>query len=188
MKVFISSLIAGVEPIRQAARNAVITLRHQSLMAEDFRAKTLSPQIACLNGIRQSDLVVFILGAEYGGVQPSRLSATHEEYREARGRKPILAFVQNKIVPDPMQAQFIEEVQGWKEGYFREGFANASDLQSAIIRALHEYELANAVGPVDPEEIARRAVCALPTDYTGFRRSRLRSPAVHVSKFSVRSK
>ena len=82
MKVFISSLIAGLQPLRQAARTAVTTLSHQPLMAEDFGAQAHSPQIACLNGVRDADLIVLILGESYGAVQSSGLSATHEEYRE----------------------------------------------------------------------------------------------------------
>ena len=62
MKIFISSLIAGMAPIRQAARQAVTTLRYAPIMAEDFNAQPYSPQIACLSQLRQSDMVVLILG------------------------------------------------------------------------------------------------------------------------------
>jgi hypothetical protein len=37
MKVFLSSLIAGFEPMRAAARIAIVTLRHEPVMAEDYR-------------------------------------------------------------------------------------------------------------------------------------------------------
>ncbi|HXS78292.1 MAG TPA: DUF4062 domain-containing protein [Terracidiphilus sp.] len=70
-----SSLIAGMQPLRQAARSAVTTLRHQPLMAEDFGAQPRSPQVACLNGVREADLVVLILGETCGALQPSGLSA-----------------------------------------------------------------------------------------------------------------
>ena len=45
MKVFVSSLISGMEPLRHAARAGITTLRHQALMAEDFGAQPYSPQI-----------------------------------------------------------------------------------------------------------------------------------------------
>jgi hypothetical protein len=38
MKVFISSLINGMEPIRAAASAAVTALGHDPVMAEDFGA------------------------------------------------------------------------------------------------------------------------------------------------------
>jgi Domain of unknown function (DUF4062) len=125
VKIFISSLIDGMQPLRQAARAAVITLRHEPFMAEEFGAQPHSPEIACLAGVRQSDLVVLLIGESYGVVQSSGLSATHEEYREAKGRKPILAFVQRGIQPDARQKEFMAEVQSWESGLFREGSTRA---------------------------------------------------------------
>lgn len=156
-----------MKPLRAAARAAATTLRHQPVMAEDFGAQANSPQIACLKGVREADLVLLILGELYGAVQQSGLSATHEEYREARGRKPILAFIQHGIKPDVQQKEFLDEVQGWESGLFREGFSGADDLQVAIIRALHQHDLAAAVAPVDLQDIGERALAALPEEERG---------------------
>src|SRR4051794_9705183 len=102
MKIFVSSLISGFEPLRAAARSAIQTLGHEPVMAEDFGAKPASPQVACLRGLRSSDLVVLILGERYGSVPPeSSVSPTHEEYLEARDTKEILLFVQEGLVPEP---------------------------------------------------------------------------------------
>jgi hypothetical protein len=92
MKVFISSIISGMEPFRAAAREAVEQLGHTAVLAEDFGAQPRSPQIACLDGLRQSALTILIIGERYGAKQSSGISATHEEFREARDRRPILAF------------------------------------------------------------------------------------------------
>jgi hypothetical protein len=164
MKVFLSSLIIGMEPFRAAAREALVTLRHEPIMAEAFGAQPNSPQVACLTGLRQSDVVVLILGEHYGAVQPSGLSATHEEYREARGCKPVIAFVQESVARDPRQSEFLKEVQGWEGGLFRGGFASTDDLRIAVTRAVYDYALANAVGPVSPEELLTRAKALLPTE------------------------
>jgi len=134
-------------------------------MAEDFGAQPSSPQIACLQGLRTSDVVVLILGEHYGFVPPnSTLSATHQEYREARETKPVLAFVQEGISPGPEQAAFITEVQAWEGGLFRGSFVNAEDLQDSVTRALHDVTLANATGPVDEQEMAARALAMLPAE------------------------
>ncbi len=88
-----------MELLRRSVRSAVTALGHQPVMAENFGAQASSPQVACLDGLRKSDVVVLILGDRYGTVQPSGFSATHEEYREAQGRKPVLAFVQEGVTP-----------------------------------------------------------------------------------------
>jgi len=158
MKVFVSSLISSFEPYREAARAAIATLRHEPVMAEEFGAQPNSPQIACLAGLRSSDLVVLILGERYGPVQPgSGISATHEEYREARGRKPVIAFVQADVTPDREQAAFIKEVQGWEGGLFRGQFKSPTDLQVGVTRALHDFELAKAVAPLDVNALIEHA-------------------------------
>lgn len=162
MKVFISSIISGFGPFREASKRAVTTLRHEPVMAEDFGAQPNSPQIACLQGLRGADVVLLVLGEHYGTVQNSGLSATHEEYREAKGRKPMLAFVQGGIDPDASQAAFIQEMQAWEGGLFRGSFTAPDDLRDGIIRALHDYELAHKAGPIDPKALVESAIALLP--------------------------
>ena len=165
VKVFISSLISGFEAERDAARRAVSTLRQESVMAEDFGARPASPQVACLQGLRSSDVVVLILGSGYGFVPVgSTLSATHQEYREARETKPVLAFVQQGVTAEPDQQRFIEEVQAWEGGLFRGGFTDAADLRDGITRALYDVSLANAVGPVNEGELVTQATALIPAE------------------------
>ena len=116
MKVFISSVIAGLEDHRAATREAAESLGHTVIAAEDFGASPSSPQQVCLAGVREADVIVLLLGERYGTPQTSGLSPTHEEYREARGTKPVLVFVQTGINPDPDEAKLIEEVSGWEGG------------------------------------------------------------------------
>ena len=164
MKSFVSSIISGFEKERAAAKSAATTLGHTVVMAEQFGAQPNSPQIACLQAIRQSDVVLLVLGARYGTPGTSGLSPTHEEYREARGRKPVLAFVQDGAAYEPAQADFVREVQGWEGGLFRGGFATPDDLQAKVTRALHDFELASAAGPIDAAALSARALQMLPSD------------------------
>lgn len=150
MKVFVSSLIGGYELLRQAASDAITSLGHEPVMAEDFRAQTNSPQVACLQGLRSAELVVLILVDRYGAPQPgSGVSPTHEEYLEARGTKPILLFVQEGVDPEPRQAELLRDAQGWQGGLFREGFRDAEQLRKLVTRAIHGYELSHASAPLD---------------------------------------
>ncbi len=50
MKVFVSSVIRGFEPFREAAVRAAQTLGHEVIRAEDFGASPDSPQQVCLAG------------------------------------------------------------------------------------------------------------------------------------------
>lgn len=122
MKVFISSLIIGMEDYRAAAREAVEALGYEPVMAEKIGAKPQTPQVPCLDGLRQAGLVLLLLGADYGAKQNSGFSATHEEYRDAKGNRPIMAFVRSGITHDPEQMRFIKEVEGWEAGQFRGSF------------------------------------------------------------------
>jgi len=168
MRVFISSLIGGFESERAAVKSAIVTLRHEAVMAEDFGAQPTSPQIACMQGLRSADLVILVLGERYGTPQASGLSATHEEYREAQGSKPVIAFVQAGINAEPAQLAFIEEVQAWEEGLFRESFTDSVNLGMLVTRALHDFELTSARAPVDGQDLQRQAAEGLPAEERGY--------------------
>jgi hypothetical protein len=159
MKIFVSSLISGMEQLRAAVRAAIISLGHEPVMAEDFGARPQSPQVSCLDALRGCDAVVLILGARYGFTQPSGLSATHEEFREARERIPVLAFAQAGAQQEPAQAAFVKEVRGgWATGLFSPEFTDPEDLRGKVTRALHDWQLARAAGPFDADELLTRAL------------------------------
>jgi Domain of unknown function (DUF4062) len=144
--------------------------------AEDFRASPLSPQQVCLTGVREADVVMLLLGARYGTAQASGLSPTHEEYRAARGSKPVLVFVQAGVSPEPDQDTFIKEVGTWEGGGYRQSFATPAALQAAVTRALHEWELSQQAGLVNEQELTARAAGLLPRHAT----YAVGSPMLHV--------
>ena len=156
MITFVSSLITGMEPLREAARDAVETARFTPTMAEDFGARTTTPQVTCLQGVREADVVVLILGARYGDEQPSGVSATHEEWHEAKDTKPVLVFVEEGVDREPRQAALIDEVQKWASGRFRAGFRSPRELRIKVGQALIDLERASATKPVDETEMQAR--------------------------------
>lgn len=163
MKIFLSSVITGYEAFRDAAAAGIATLGHAALRAEDLGASPDSPQSACLAGVRSADVVVLIFGARYGHVQSSGLSATHEEYREARDTRPVIVLIEAATTPEPPQAEFLREVQGWERGHFTAEFRDAGDLRDKVIRALHEYALATESAPLDEDELLERAHRLVPS-------------------------
>jgi len=167
MKVFISSLIRGLEPLRDAAEEMVDTLGHEVIRAEDFEASPDSPQSACMAGVRESDVMVLILGSKYGYPQASGLSATHEEYREAREARPVLAFLEDGMDPEPEQLALIHEVQGWEKGHYTSSFDGAKDLRAKVLRGLHDFALANASAPLDEGGVASQSLDLVPHSPSG---------------------
>lgn len=164
MKVFISSVITGLKPHREAVAAAARALGHTVIRAEDFGASPETPQRACLAGVRESDAVVLIAGSRYGEPQDSGLSPTHEEYREARDRSPVLVMVEQGIEREPRQQELLDELQNWSEGHYTASFSTPEDLRDAVTGALHSLELAQATGPVDATEILARARALVPDD------------------------
>jgi hypothetical protein len=149
------------------------------VVAEDFGAQPNSPQIACLKGLRSADLVVLILGGRYGYIQgTSGVSPTHEEYLEARGRKPVLTFVQSGVERDEQKAQFINEVNEWQTGHFRGSFKTADELRNLVTRAIHDFQLANAAGPFDAGAVSAAALELLPM---ARQNSQASSPTLHIA-------
>lgn len=157
IKVFISSVISGYENVRAAVGEAITTLGHQVIRAEDFPASPSSPQRTCLAGVREAEVVILLIGERYGYLQESGLSATHEEYREARDNKPVLAFIEQDVKWETEQEAFLQEVQSWTAGHYTKWFTTPKELQGLVTRALYEFALSNAAGPVDETEMLERA-------------------------------
>lgn len=163
MKVFISSRVQGMEEFRDAASSAISGLGYKPVRSEDFAATPSTPQAACLSAVRDADVVVLILGADYGTPQASGLSPTHEEYREARESQPVLVFVQANVVPTGAQVVFIDEVQGWEAGHYTSSFQDADDLRTRVTRGLHEYVLDSSSSTVDDNALLETARRLVPT-------------------------
>jgi len=178
LKVFISSVIRGLEAERDAAERAARALDHTVLRSEDFGAVPTSAQRACRAAAREADVVVLILGQVYGTKDPrSGLAPTHEEFQEAQQTgRDVVAFVQDGVERDADQEAFVREVRGWSGGATTGRFRGADDLRDSVTTALKRLELARAVGPADPDEIGSRLDAALASD----RRGR-GSPMLHVA-------
>jgi hypothetical protein len=162
MRVFISSVITGYEDFRDAVAAAVRSLDHEVIRAEDFGASPDTPQQACLGGVRQADVVILLVGARYGAVEPSGYSPTEEEYREARESKPVLVFVEQAVDREARQQALLAEIQGWAGGHLTENFTHPEGLREAVTRQLHRLELSQQVGTADPDEIQARAMSLVP--------------------------
>lgn len=162
LKVFISSIVYGMKEFRDAAAEGILVLGHDPVRAESFGASPESPREACIKAVRESDVLVLILLEQYGEIQESGVSATHEEYREARNEsRDVLVMVRENVNMEAAQQQFLKEVQGWESGHHTGSFNTPSELKDEVIKSLHELELARERGEVDSDEMLERAVDSL---------------------------
>ena len=126
-------------------------------MAEDFPADPSTPKGACLRGVRESDAMVLILGERYGTIQSSGLSATHEEYNEARERIPVYVFVERRDDYEDNQRNFIAAVQDWNSGHFAPYFTSPRELQRLVARAIKQSEDRTQLTAADSDSLLDRA-------------------------------
>lgn len=165
MKIFLSSVIREFGEFREAAVNAIETLGHRVLRAEELGARTESPRTACLGLVREADLTILLLGSRYGDIQDSGISATHEEYREAKQRGDVLVFVQQRVDREQPQEAFVAEVRDYAQGHTVVHFDTPSDLRKKVIREIHRY--VQQTPPVDEVTLHERAIAATDVKQTG---------------------
>ncbi|MFG0542959.1 DUF4062 domain-containing protein [Pseudomonas sp. YQ_5] len=146
MNVFISSVVRNFESYRAAAKKAALLLGHVPVMCEDFGAWPYSSQEACMTEVEQADVVVLVLGADFGFKTESGESVTQQEFRRARATgKPILAFLHDVAVEGPQQ-EFRWEVSDYVDGLFRATFTNEHELSDCVVRALNQLSTSRSAG------------------------------------------
>ncbi len=178
MKVFISSVIRGLENERDAAERAARALDHVVVRSEQFGALASSPQRACRAEVRRADVVILLLGAVYGSKDPrTAMSPTHEEFEEAQQtNRDVLVFIQDGVQRDADQEAFVRKVRDWAGGASTGGFREPDDLRDAVTTALGRLERSRSAGPVDPRDIEARLDAATTAERRG-----TGNPTLHVA-------
>lgn len=140
-KVFVSSVVGGMEAYRDAAKQAITLMDHAPIMCEAFSARPYSSEKACIHEVEQCDVYVLILGSVYGYETPEGISVTQAEFEAAKATgKSILAFIQQTPVDDARQQAFIAEVEAYQAGVFRAGFGTELELNNEIVKALRHID------------------------------------------------
>jgi hypothetical protein len=95
---------------------------------------------ACLQGVRDADVYVLLLGERYGDpLVDTGLAPTEEEFVAAQARGiPILVFLKRGVTPDDQQKAFIDRVSNYVDGRFRRGFDGVPDLLASVGDALRD--------------------------------------------------
>lgn len=138
---FISSLARGdMAAVRAGARAGVESLQMRAVMFETSPASRDDSRRALLDELGRCDVVVLLLGAEYGERTEHGVSATEDEFNEALARGiSVIALVQS-VERTPEQDEFVARVRGsWSDGHFAPEFTGAGDVALAVVKALNAW-------------------------------------------------
>jgi hypothetical protein len=166
---FISSIQSGFEDVRAAARAGVESFGWRAMMAETIGAAPTSPQRALLDRVADSDALLLLVGPRYGARQESGVSATEDEFDEARRRgKPILVLRQEGEL-EPEQQELVERATGgWEGGALYGTFRDASDVGLAVVRGLTNIRDRGARATLEPAAQERAAALAADARRQGY--------------------
>ena len=181
MKIFVSSVMNGFEEYREATFAAIRSLDHEIIRAEDFPASNIPSRVACMQGVREADLVVLILGERYGWSETqSGISPTHEEFREAVGEGKVIPFVQAGVTREEAQQRFVDEVEDYDTGMHRgQTFRSSEELRTEVTRAIARHQLSAATTPVDVGALVEKARDVIPVEERGI--VRMTGPLLHLA-------
>ena len=149
ISVFISSLVRGeMAEVRNSVGRAVEALGMRPVMFERDPASELDSQTALLDRVKASDVLILILGAEYGEAGPDGASPTEQEFRAASDNNVPVLVLEQKVDREPAQEEFVGRVRGsWSEGHLTGRFTDASDVSFEATKALTDWQRRQVAGP-----------------------------------------
>jgi hypothetical protein len=179
LTVFICSTFTDLSDEREAVLEAVGRLQLQHDSMEFFGARAQQPIETCLEEVRQSDILVVIVGHRYGAIAPELgISFSEAEYAEGyRLEKPCLVYMRDDDVPvlpkhierDPDKLRLLDR---WKQTLLsrhtvaRFTTEQALALQVAVdlgrtIQTLSAVEAAKSHAPPTVEQSVYREVASI---------------------------
>jgi putative nucleotidyltransferase with HDIG domain len=121
LRVFLCSTVLDLSDERERVLDAIRRLQFQHHSMEFFGARTDQPIESCFAEVRESDVLVVIVGLRYGNLVPGlQVSFSEAEYHEGhRLGKPCLVYIRDENVPilpkyierDPQKMVLLEN---WK--------------------------------------------------------------------------
>jgi hypothetical protein len=135
-RVFISSVMQELVDERGAVAIAIDELGAEAVLFERFGGRDDNPEDAYLSEVASSTIYLAILGREYGRLLPSRLSATHAEYRHAeRHGLRISAWVRLHLDRQADEQALLDEIQTF---HVTGGFSTSDDLVNRVTSRLRQ--------------------------------------------------
>lgn len=140
-RVFISSVMAGMTDLRRSVAGTIEAEGAYPVWFENFGGRDDDAEAAYLGEVASSTIYLGVLGEKYGRLQKSRMSATHEEFREADKRNLIIsAWVHQGTSLEADQIRFVEEVRLF---HTTGTYQDAEDLSHSVVRRLRDIAAAD---------------------------------------------
>ena len=147
-QVFISSTseFAAERQKLAAAIDAMSDMDFKAYLYEDERPPGTSPEQHCARQMRDSELVVLVVGSKFGTTFPNRdTSIVQWEYEYAKDLpRPLHPYV--KKLPDvaaldPRQAEFIRDLTDFSKGTWSRIFSTETELLDWSLKDLRRWRL-----------------------------------------------
>jgi hypothetical protein len=175
-RVFISSVMAGMTDLRAAVAQAVSRIGAEPVWFENFGGRDDEAEAAYLGEVASSTVYVGIFGAAYGRLLKSRLSATHEEFREAeRCNLSISGWTERSAHFDGDQVRLVDEVRLF---HTTGGYRSADDLAQSVAHRLQDMAAADLSPWVLLDDLVFRARTIRDDGRTVILEATVRNPAV----------
>ncbi len=157
MRIFVSSTYLDLQEVRDRLIKSLMKAGKSPAAMEVFGARSDLPLDSCLQELRRSDVVVLMIGAQYGSVESkSGLSYTHLEFREAVGCGiPVLALVLKPpaAAVSPAKGKHPDRLKAFREEVLRgpvtaDRVDEPNEFPGAAMAALMRFrdEQANRIG------------------------------------------
>jgi len=124
-----------------AAQNALLERYFTVFLFEDLPAKSKSAEKVYLKKVSESDILLLLLGKEYGQTGTDGFSAIEREFRKAVEKHlKILVFLsgRNDSTRDRRVSNLIREIRRPSSGYVYKEFNDTSDLKEYVFNSLVE--------------------------------------------------
>ncbi len=143
-RIFVSGVQKELEVERLAIKelvtqNALLKRYFSIFLFEDLSARSKSARRTYLEEVAQSDVLVLLLGREYGATDSDGLSATENEFRKAVEHDlKILAFIkrENRSARDRRVRKLMKEIERPESGYVYKKFDDTSELKEHVYNSL----------------------------------------------------
>jgi hypothetical protein len=129
LRVFLSSTISDLSPVRQAIRETLSDMGHDPIMSEHGEVAYLPARNAeqsCYQALEQCDVLVAFIGRRYGSIGQDSKSVTQNEVRRAKELGiPVYCFLDRDV-----EAQLA--ILGQNTNFSATGFDNPVALLSFV--------------------------------------------------------